>query len=283
MKQLFIIAYIAICTTKLYSQCANPENIYTFTYNEKTYEVVKEKKNWVASAACAVERGGHLVEINNVNEQNAIYDAIINGAGVQPNYTQIANGGNIAYVWIGATDQAAEGVWLWDGNNNGEGIHFWSGQGANGTNNGETIGNAYTNWGGTGNGTANEPDNWSGQNHAAIGLQNWPASTGHLGSAGEWNDIIGSSQLYFVIEGSTISSAHVNTPLERLTLYPNPTSGIVKVSIDYCLAEVFDITGILLKQFSSNETIDLSNLAKSTYFIRVTNKVYSETKKVVLQ
>lgn len=37
-----------------------------------------QKQSWTAAAACAVERGGYLIKIDNINEQNAIYDTLIN-------------------------------------------------------------------------------------------------------------------------------------------------------------------------------------------------------------
>lgn len=104
--------------------CTNTTNVYKFTHNSKVYEIVKELKTWINAAACAVERGGYLAEINNQNEQNSIYDAIINGAGIATNYATVNDGGGIAYVWIGATDKNIEGTWLWDGNNDNIGTNF---------------------------------------------------------------------------------------------------------------------------------------------------------------
>ena len=79
-----------------HSQCADPGNIYTFEFNNATYEVVKEYKTWAEAAACAVERGGKLVEINSLAEQEAVLDAILNGAGIADNYVAVDNGGGIA-------------------------------------------------------------------------------------------------------------------------------------------------------------------------------------------
>jgi len=187
--------------TNIFPQCANEKNIYKFTFNGKKYEVIKELKTWMEAAACAVERGGYLVEINNQEEQNAVYDAIINGGKISPAYTSVNDGGGIAYVWIGATDKQTEGKWLWDGNNNTYGINFWKGEGAHGLNNGTPVKGAYNNWGGKSNGKPNEPDNFASvQNYGAIALAGWPSGTTKLGIAGEWNDIIGSHTLFFVIE-----------------------------------------------------------------------------------
>ncbi len=106
-----------------------------------------------------------MVEINNVEEQNAIYGAIINGAGVSSTHVTISNGGGIAYVSIGATDKILEGTWAWDGNEDSSGINFLSGQGANGANDRVVVDDAYINWGGTSAGAAKEPDDYG-----AIGL-----------------------------------------------------------------------------------------------------------------
>jgi len=184
------------------AQCASATNIYTFVHNNKSYEVVKESKTWANASACAVALGGYLAEIDDQLEQDAVYNAITVGANVSSTYTSVANGGGIAYVWIGATDQNTEGTWLWDGDNNNVGTNFWNGQGANGNGLGSAVGGAYHNWGTSGVGPVQEPDNFgNNQDGAAIGLAGWPAAfPGLLGDASEWNDIISSSLIYFVVE-----------------------------------------------------------------------------------
>ena len=272
-------------TCDVFTQCASQTNIYTFTYARKNYEVVKEMKNWSTAAACAFERGGYLVEINDVNEQNAVYDAIINGAGVSPTYTSVPNGGGIAYVWIGATDQANEGTWLWDGNNDGSGLHFWTGQGANGSGNGTPVGGAYNNWGGTSTGLPKEPDNYgAGQDHAAIGLAGWPSGTTLLGIAGEWNDIIGSSLLYFVVEKETGVGVNKGNPSNEIRVYPNPAGDVLlvegilpSVTLSYA---IYDNYGkIMADQVGcNNPEIRLETLPQGLYVIRITNDFTSSFK-----
>jgi hypothetical protein len=270
-----VISFLAICSivVQVYSQCADSVNIYGFSYNNKYYEVVKDMKNWTDAAACAVERGGYLVEINDLNEQNAIYDAIINGAGVSTTYTSVSNGGAIAYVWIGATDQTAEGTWLWDGNNDGLGVHFWSGQGANGAGDGAAEGSAFFNWGGTSTGTPKEPDNYgAGQHHAAIGLAGWPSGSTMLGIAGEWNDIIGSSLLFFVIEYDSGASIHENTPENNksIRLFPNPANDIFVVDgvSENAVLSFYDSQGKQIAVFYGN-TANVSILPSGMYSVHV--------------
>jgi hypothetical protein len=195
---LTVCAMLAI--TLLLQGCDDHGN-YAFTYNGKRYEIVKDRKTWPDAAMYAVKKGAHLVEIDNAAEQQAVYKAIINEGGVPVNYAEVKDGGDIAYVWIGATDRGHEGKWEWDGENNGNGKNFWNGEGAHGKGNGAPVDSAYVNWGGSSTGRPNEPDNSGGnQNAAAIGLADWPKGQGTLGHAGEWNDINENNQLYFVIE-----------------------------------------------------------------------------------
>jgi len=210
--------------------CAEPANIYAFTFQGQPYEVVKEKKSWSDAAACAVERGGVLVQIESLEEQNAVFDAIVNGAGVPVNYTIVNDGGGVAYVWTGATDQPSESMWIWDGNNDGSGQNFWNGEGNAGAGGGSAVGLSYINWGGTSTGSPNEPDNWGGnQDGAAIALAGWPAGTTLLGVAGEWNDIGVTNELYFVIEYVTFG---INNPQDHeMIIYPNPTTGRISLKV----------------------------------------------------
>lgn len=204
MKKFYNLIFISVyllSVTLSFSQCATNSNIYTFNYMGKKYEIVKEMKSWTAASACAVERGGYLAEINDIDEQDTIMNAIFKGALISQTYTQVTDGGGTAYIWIGATDKTTEGKWMWDGINNGNGINFWNGQGAAGAGDGSAVSGKYVNWGGTTKGIPNEPDDYnSNQDAAAIALDGWPSGTELLGSEGEWNDINITDTLYYIIE-----------------------------------------------------------------------------------
>ncbi len=175
---------------------------FSFSFSGKNYKLVKSMKTWEAAAAWAVQDGGYLVEINSAAEQRAVENAIA-ASGVSNTYTAVNDGGGVAYIWIGATDKKSEGVWLWDGNNDGQGINFYNGQGVWGSGKGKAVNGSYSNWGGTNTGVNNEPDNFGGKQDAAgIGLEPWP-SPGRGNIAGEWNDIDKSNQLYFIVEYDT--------------------------------------------------------------------------------
>ncbi len=156
--------------------------IVSFTHNGKNYEIVKDNQNWVDAAAFAVSRGGFLAEINDINEQNAVFDKL--KTTIVASNTVAPDGGGASYVWIGGNDMDTEGKWMWDGNNDQVGNQFWSG-----TQSGTSVDNRFNNWG-------NEPDDFgSGQDALGLAITDWP-----LGVAGQWNDVRDNNKLYFLIE-----------------------------------------------------------------------------------
>jgi len=145
------------------------------------------------------------------------------------------------------------------------------------------IDRAYYNWGGSSTGTAKEPDNWSGQDHAAIGLTGWPSGSTSLGMPGEWNDIIGSSRLFYVIEYDSLSSGVNIREKPEFKIYPNPTTGILNVrGYQIESIEIIDFTGRTV-EFKGTLTIDLSDFTKGIYFIKVKSSEGVITRKIVLQ
>ncbi len=209
MKRLYLLLALSLATG--YSCAKNgDDNDNTpeyLRYAGHSYLIVKELKTWTDAAADAVARGGYLVEIGDKSEQDAIYQWIRN-SGISTSYTAVPDGGGIAYIWIGATDRASEGEWVWNGRNqSGASRMFWSGDKT-----GTAVDGSYYNWGGTAAGKCKEPDNYihsqyspSGQNAAAIGLVNWPPDSNlqPFGVAGQWNDIAETNKIYYIVEFDT--------------------------------------------------------------------------------
>ena len=188
MEKLLIISLL-FKSIIFFGQSKDAKKIYRFQFQNKTYEVVKIPKTWQEAAAYAVARGGYLAEINSMAEQKAIYYNLIHKAQIKLDDSRAQDGGGASYVWLGGNDIAHEGLWIWDGNNDGIGIAFWQGNYK-----GHALNNAFTNWG-------HEPDNYNNQQDAlAMGLTEWPRGLGSLGKPGQWNDLNQNDRLFFVIE-----------------------------------------------------------------------------------
>jgi hypothetical protein len=156
-----------------------------WTYNGHTYQLMASPKNWESARADAITRGGYLVEIDDLAENETLYSQLQGRAGSSA--TRASDGGNSRYIWLGGTDRANEGQWIWS----------YSGR---------SISTGRSEWG---SGTlGREPDNsFNGQDALAIGLENWPqgSSPGSgYGNAGQWNDISESNSLFYVIEFDSI-------------------------------------------------------------------------------
>jgi len=279
---MLLVAFLAPALLLTAQPCADSLNIYTFYYQGRKYEIVKELKSWNDAADCAVERGGYLVQIGSQEEQDSVYHAITVGAAISNTFVTVPDGGGVAYIWIGATDKATEGTWLWDGNNDGNGTNFWTGQGAAGAGGGAAVGGAFVNWGGKSASTINEPDDYANnQDAAAIGLRGWPGGSGALGIAGEWNDIALTNAIYSIIEYD--SSIGINTSGSvsglQIKLYPNPSAGnivnlqMVPAETTVCKVEIFAADGRLAASFSPAEVQDMSipvgALSRGVYHVKV--------------
>ncbi len=175
-------------TVTVLAECASADNIHAFVSDGKDYELIKLNRNWTFAAACAVERGGYLAEINNSDENAALFNEISTKTNIDPSNTIASDGGEASYIWLGANDSDTEGSWYWDGDNDGAGVQFWEGDAS-----GMAIDDLFSKWG-------NEPDNFDDQDGLGLGITQWPIATGSLGSAGQWNDINLRNELYFLIE-----------------------------------------------------------------------------------
>ena len=245
------------------SDCNSISNIYSFNYDSRTYEVIKETKSWADAAACAVERGGVLARINDDAEQTAIWNELNNNANIDLSTTIASNGGGTSYVWIGGNDLASEGTWIWDGDNDGAGDQFWSGD-----SNGNPVGGLYSNWG-------NEPDNAQNQDCLGIALTQWPINSGSLGSAGQWNDLKVSNMLCYIIEYSTILSVDKFNK-ENILIYPNPVNDMLFIDNNNLIRNITIVNQLgqtikNIKVFNQSEfvQVNFSNIKSGIYFVNI--------------
>ena len=204
-------ALLLFISVNVLAQCADEANIYSFDFEGLTYEVVKENQTWVNAAACAVERGGFLAEINSQAEQDAVFNGVLS-AGISVENTIAPDGGGASYLWLGGNDLVEESKWMWDGINSGEGAHFFQGKYPNG----QPVDDAFVNWG-------NEPDNWGNQDALGLAITNWP-----LGVSGQWNDVAADNQLYYVIE---LEPEGIDEQKRTdIQIFPNPSGDVIKLS-----------------------------------------------------
>ena len=244
------------------SQCVtNTSNIYTFTYNGDSYEIVKENLNWIDAAACAVERGGILSEINTQEEQDSVFFQV-NNAGISASSTVAPDGGGASYLWLGGNDMLTEGDWVWNGNNDTGYVQFWLGKA-----NGSVVNGLYNNWG-------NEPDDFGGSQDAlGLAFTNWP-----LGNAGQWNDVDKVNDLYYIIEyKSTPLTINTLNPESMMKVFPNPSAGVFQITfseeiVNYREVEVFSIEGKLLRNVSvphASKSLIIENLESGIYLVKL--------------
>ena len=276
MKKNYYLLLLAILFTggfNAFSQnCADSNNIYTFTFDGRKYEIVKENKTWESAASCANERGGYLTHIDLDFEQKIIYQNL-KLAEIDANNTVAPDGGGASYVWIGGNDKATEGKWIWNGNNDGNGVQFWEGD-----YNGSPVDGRYNNWG-------DEPDNWGDQDGLGLAITNWP-----LGEAGQWNDVDINNSLYYVIEYDVSGVISPDAGKMKMSVYPNPSSR--EVTIDF--AGNFTPDRIIIYNQSGAEVykkeivsrskllIDISSLKAGVYYISALAHKTTSTEKLVI-
>lgn len=268
-----LIIVLLPCSAAM-GQCAADENIFSFAYNSKTYEIIKENKTWVEAAACASSRGGYLAEINDAGEQQAIFEQL-QAANINSTET-VATDGFGSYIWLGGNDISTEGFWALNGNNDDQALFFWQGN-ANGT----PLNNRYNNWG-------NEPDNWGASpGQDALGMAIIPFPNG---AAGEWNDLNHNNALYFVVEHSTLMSQQADT-FDIVSIYPNPASTTLTITggVDSLNdITIYNVAGQLVRELDNKDLtggeIDVDALPAGIYLVQLTLKNGTQqTKKLLIE
>jgi len=90
----------------------------------------------------------------------------------------------------------------------------------------------------------------------------------------------------YVTGGKPLGISEVSKAANAVSIYPNPTTGILKVkNADNSTIKVYSIAGNLVKTIDSRSTmttVDLSELSKGTYLVKVIKENEVVTKKVTL-
>jgi hypothetical protein len=79
-----------------------------------------------------------------------------------------------------------------------------------------------------------------------------------------------SIQLLSILINNTVGLHESAIPEKLITVYPNPTNGLVQIEIPYQTIqqiEVFDLQGQFIKETTESQ-FDMSNFSKGTYFIK---------------
>ena len=182
---------LALIPLALAPQLSLAESIFEF--GGHTYKIITAPASWEEASAAASEmslagKQGYLARVNSARENAAILDAVMAHLTKEQLAASLAeDGSETPFIWLGGSDSAREGQWVWSDN----GDQFWEGDF-----NGKPVGGLYTNWG-------VQPDSGSGDEDAlAMGLGDWPEPFYDLGAAGQWNDLDGNTALAYVIEFS---------------------------------------------------------------------------------
>ncbi|MBQ5892298.1 MAG: T9SS type A sorting domain-containing protein [Bacteroidales bacterium] len=81
----------------------------------------------------------------------------------------------------------------------------------------------------------------------------------------------------------TVNSSLLETEIEEISFYPNPTDSKVNFSQAIEKVEVIDLTGKAILTFSNVRTINIESLASGAYYLRLTNDEKTIMQKVIKQ
>ena len=130
-------------------------------------------------------------------------------------------------------------------------------------------------------------DNWAGQ-EAMVDGSTCTITTG--GFTNRVITVIDAETLPAVCwESCTVCPDFVNENSSTISVYPNPSNGNIRINSNMALPyniEVFDLSGRKvqdMKMFQNNTDINLENLAKGAYQIRVSNNYNSVRETVIIK
>jgi len=122
------LKYLSVLSFTL-SLVSLPIEVMAFYYNPSTdHWYIKVEGDWETAEEAAVELGGHLVTINDANEQEWL----------------VSTFGGTTYYWIGYTDKEEEGEWKWISGEDSDYTNWASGEPNDSAKEGEDY--AIMNW-----------------------------------------------------------------------------------------------------------------------------------------
>lgn len=133
-----------------------PDN--TIEFNGHSYKYYEESTDWYSAKEMCEKYGGYLVVVTSDEENEFLIYNLPNS--------------NKSFYWIGATDEAQEGIWKWT-----DGENF-----------------SYNNW------SNNSPNNHNGKEHYAGFMSKEENYDGYPTPIGSWNDF----ELFPIDEGGFI-------------------------------------------------------------------------------
>lgn len=153
-------------------------------------------RTWTNAAAFAESRGGWLADITNANENQLLIQAFGPTMLAEPQ----------GFAWIGGTDEAQEGTWLWREGPEA-GLVWWQGPAGAGA-----VPGVYSNFLGS------EPNNAGPDNYAAILLGAFASLPAGVWIDSPGNPPLGSDPVGGFIVESAICAADLSVPFDILDL-----------------------------------------------------------------
>ena len=171
-----------------------------FEFEGHTYRIVTDMTDWETANLLAGEmslngQAGYLARVDSQRENTALLEALATHLTSEQLEASVPDDGSeVPFVWLGGSDIAQEGTWIWSDN----GDQFWEGDF-----NGAPKNGLYSNWG-------VQPDSASGaEDGLAMGLGDWPEPFYDLGAFGEWNDLDIDTSLIYIVEFDSVTDLEI--------------------------------------------------------------------------
>jgi chitinase len=88
------------------------------------------------------------------------------------------------------------------------------------------------------------------------------------------------------VAGSAVTDAQLETAVDKVSFYPNPTTGLITFSGDqtqYAKVELYNTLGEKIRSYSETTSIDISEEPKGVYYLYITKDGNRTINKIILQ